>query len=122
MSTTRRGRPALIVLVGVSVVAFLGLAYWQFQRFESVTGNDQNLGYALQWPLFAAFAIWAYRRFVQYEDEGPPPPPTDRITEIPQGLLPERPAAATPDPEDRTLTEYNAYLAALAKEDRKPAP
>lgn len=77
------------MLVGVSVVAFLGLAYWQFQRFESVTGDGQNLGYALQWPLFAAFVIWAYRRFVQYEDEGPPPPPTDRVTEIPEGLLPE---------------------------------
>lgn len=106
------------MLVLVSVVAFLALAWWQFQRFESVTGDGQNLGYALQWPLFAIFVIYAYRRFVQYEDEGPPAPPADRVTEIPPGLLPQRPPPAAVDSTDTTLAEYNAYLHALAEEDR----
>lgn len=37
-------------------------------------------------------------------------------TEIPAGLLPERPKAATTDA-DVTLREYNAYLAQLARID-----
>ena len=38
------------------------------------------------------------------------------ITEIPAGLLPERPKPVH-QPPDPALREYNAYLAELAKED-----
>ena len=38
-------------------------------------------------------------------------------TEIPGGLLPERPQAPPPQPDDPALREYNAYLAELAKND-----
>ena len=39
------------------------------------------------------------------------------ITEIPAGLLPERPKPAQQPPDDPALQEYNAYLAELAKKD-----
>lgn len=58
-----------IVLITVTVVAFLGLAWWQWTRFRSGSGTFQNLGYAFQWPLFAAFVIYAYRTGVRYENE-----------------------------------------------------
>jgi DNA-binding transcriptional regulator of glucitol operon len=94
------------------------LAWWQWERFQSTTGTGQNLGYALQWPLFAAFVIYAYRKFVRYEVEPPRTGTPGTVTEIPDGLLPQRPrvAEAPPDP---ALTEYNAYLARLAEADRK---
>ena len=38
------------------------------------------------------------------------------MTEIPDGLLPERPAPAI-QPTDSTLAEYNAYLTELAEKD-----
>ena len=57
------------VLIGVFVVAFLGLAWWQWTRFQSGSGTFQNLGYAFQWPLFAAFVIYAYRTALQYENQ-----------------------------------------------------
>jgi DNA-binding transcriptional regulator of glucitol operon len=41
------------------------------------------------------------------------------VTEIPSGLLPERPKAATPSDDDPTLREYNAYLAELANRDKE---
>ncbi|MEZ0052515.1 DNA-binding transcriptional regulator of glucitol operon [Mycobacterium sp. MAA66] len=116
MSTTRRRRPALIALVTLAALGCLGLAWWQWSRFQSNSGTFQNLGYALQWPMFGAFCFYAYYKFVRYED-APPAPSTDEVTEIPSGLLPERPAAATEtDPE---MAEYNAYLAALAKDDKQ---
>ena len=65
----RRHRPALIVLVVVAAVACLGLAWWQWSRFESSSGSGQNLGYALQWPAFGVMFIYAYRRFVVLESD-----------------------------------------------------
>ena len=119
MSTTRRRRPALIALVIVAAAGCLALAWWQWTRFESTSGSFQNLGYALQWPLFAGFCVYAYYKFVRYEDAPPELRKHDAVTEIPFGLLPERPKAATPSNDDPALSEYNAYLADLAKADNE---
>ncbi|MFL0288950.1 hypothetical protein ACJEIK_07075 [Mycobacterium sp. SMC-16] len=118
MSTTRRRRPALIVLVTVAALGCMALAWWQWSRFQSSAGTFQNLGYALQWPMFGAFCFYGYYKFVRYEDQGPVAPATNEPTEIPEGLLPERPKAAK-DTADPTLNEYNAYLAELAENDKQ---
>ncbi|MCB0925140.1 MAG: hypothetical protein KDB50_11460 [Mycobacterium sp.] len=119
MSVTRRRRAALIVGVIVAAGGCLALGWWQWTRYESTSGNFQNLGYALQWPLFAGFCIYAYRKFIRYE-EGPAAPSgaADTVTEIPADLLPQRPTAQT-QPTNRVLTEYNAYLAELAENDKR---
>lgn len=115
--TTRRRRPALIALVIVAACGCLALGWWQWTRFQSVSGTYQNLGYALQWPLFAWFCVYAYRKFVRYEEEPPQAHNSAEMTEIPAGLLPERPKPAPPPTDDPALREYNAYLAELAKKD-----
>jgi DNA-binding transcriptional regulator of glucitol operon len=117
VSTTRRRRPALIALVIVAACGCLALGWWQWTRFQSVSGTFQNLGYALQWPLFAGFCVYAYRKFVRYEEEPPEPRNSREMTEIPAGLLPERPKPILQPPDDPALREYNAYLAELAKTD-----
>ena len=100
----------------------LGLAWWQWTRFESTAGDFQNLGYALQWPLFAGFCVYAYFKFVRYEESPPQAQSPDTVTEIPDGLLPERPTAARQADGDPTLQEYNAYLAELARNDSDATP
>lgn len=122
----RRG--ALVVLVLVVALGCLALGWWQWERFSSASGNFQNLGYALQWPLFAGFAVYAYRRFVRLEsgqeDEQRRPA---AATELPTDLLPPRPAAgrsgnaaSNNDPAEQTgLSEYNTYLAELASRDTR---
>lgn len=82
-----------------------------------MSGTFQNLGYALQWPLFAGFCVWAYRKFVRYEQTPPAPRQHPAMTQLPQGLLPERPGPAAQPVDDPALREYNAYLAQLAKND-----
>ena len=114
----RRRRFALILLVMVAAGGCLALGWWQWTRFESNSGSFQNLGYALQWPMFAGFCVYAYRQLVRYEEAPPAPPGTGSITEIPSGLLPERPPAAAPQQaDDPVLRDYNAYLARLAEAD-----
>lgn len=113
-------RPALIALVCVVALGCLALAWWQWERFDSVSGTGKNLGYALQWPLFAAFAVFAYVRFVRLEREAdePAPPSTGKAEaprEIPAGILPERPKAAPSD--DPETAAYNQYLAQLHASD-----
>jgi DNA-binding transcriptional regulator of glucitol operon len=107
------------VLVILAALTCLALGWWQWERYESASGTGQNLGYALQWPVFAAFFIYAYRKFVRYEDEPPPAHDPNRVTEIPAGLLPERPKPATHEPDDPELSQYNAYLAELSQADKK---
>ena len=109
----------MILLVIVAAAGCLALGWWQWTRYESTSGTFQNLGYALQWPFFAVFCVYAYRKFVLYEQAPPPPPGTDgELREIPAGLLPERPTAPQHSPDDPALREYNAYLAELADADR----
>lgn len=117
VSTTHRRRPALIALVIVAACGCLALGWWQWTRFQSVSGTFQNLGYALQWPLFAWFCVYAYRKYVRYEELPPEPRHDSALTEIPAGLLPERPRPMQPPTDDPALAEYNAYLAELAKHD-----
>jgi DNA-binding transcriptional regulator of glucitol operon len=119
---TRRRRVALIVGVIVAAGGCLALGWWQWTRYESTSGNFQNLGYALQWPLFAGFCVYAYRKFIRYEEAPPAPPgPDDAVTEIPAGLLPQRPTAEAQST-NRVLAEYNAYLAELAENDKRTTP
>jgi DNA-binding transcriptional regulator of glucitol operon len=113
----------LILLVIAASATCLLLGYWQLQRFESSSGSGQNLGYALQWPLFAGFVVFFYKRFVQLEDadEDEPAVADDEPKAIPDGILPERPSFANyvdtdDDPESRQLLEYNTYLADLNRE------
>jgi DNA-binding transcriptional regulator of glucitol operon len=119
VSTTRRRRPALIVLVMIAAAGCLALGWWQWTRFQSATGSFQNLGYALQWPAFAGFCVYAYRKFVRYEEAPPEQRNPNAVNEIPEGLLPDRPQATSQDSDDPELREYNAYLAELAKADNE---
>ena len=93
----------------------LGLGWWQWDRF-SAGGTYQNLGYALQWPLFAVVSVYAYRKFVRLESgaEGVTPRNSEPV-ELPADLLPPRPAAPAVDA--FPMSDYNAYLAALAEQD-----
>jgi DNA-binding transcriptional regulator of glucitol operon len=119
VSTTHRRRPALIVLALLAASGCLALGWWQWTRFQSASGSFQNLGYALQWPAFAGFCVYAYYKFVRYEDAPPEPRETRFVTEIPDGLLPERPKSAQRNADDAALLEYNTYLAELAKADNE---
>ena len=67
--------------------------------------------------MFAGFCVYAYRKFVRYEEAPPEHRNNHAVDEIPDGLLPERPKAAQQNPDDPALREYNAYLAELAKAD-----
>jgi hypothetical protein len=64
---------ALHVLLVVCLVSFSLLGRWQFTRAESVDGTIRNIAYALQWWIFAAFAIFFWWKMLKSdlaEDRG----------------------------------------------------
>lgn len=110
------------VLTLAAVATCLLLGRWQWERAGSLDGSLQNLGYALQWPLFAVFFAFMWWRMLRLELRGGPaePAPPDGTDETPAGLpVPApRPPPVTDD-EDPALAAYNRMLAELARRDRE---
>ena len=118
-------------LITLGAMATCGwLAVWQWQRAGSALGSALNVGYGLQWPVFAVFFGVMWWRMLRMEarraDDGGDPPAPAPAAPVP----PPRPAArtspftATPRAADpvRTeagpgLAEYNRMLRQLADSD-----
>lgn len=102
---------ALHVLLVVSVLGLGRIGLWQWDRAHAGGGSWQNYGYAVQWWLFAGFAVFLYVKTVLDEldpgrtagdDESDAPPPV---------VQPQAPMPA--DDEDDDLAAYNRYLRSL---------
>lgn len=65
----KKVRASHVIFLALAVLGTLALAWWQWTRFRSGSGTFQNLGYAMQWPVFGAFFVYAYRKFMEYENE-----------------------------------------------------
>lgn len=114
------------VVVVVGTLAMLWLGFWQWTG--GLTGHTaRNTGYALQWFVFAAFAIFFWIKLMRDAVRGDAPaPPTPRA---PLGgrRRPEAPAPAgyrgyqmkraPVVADDSELGRYNAYLASLQSAD-----
>lgn len=97
-----------LVLIGLE----LRLGLWQWHRAEG-TGGLQNLGYAIQWPLFSGFTGYLWWRTCREELD-----PSRRTPKLEQSS--GRPVhrittADIDDSDDPELAAYNARLAALAE-------
>jgi hypothetical protein len=121
------------------------LAAWQWERAGSAMGSALNVGYGLQWPLFAVFFGVMWWRMLRMEaaklQEAATEPTTGPAEEsraaeaavpAPRAAEPRlatasdapspfgpRPRSATPPPadDDPELAAYNRMLAQLAARD-----
>jgi hypothetical protein len=111
------------------------LSAWQWGRAGSAMGSALNVGYGLQWPLFAVFFAVMWWRFLRMEltklHEAPEAP--EAVEDEPEAPAAPAPAdtGATPfgprpatwkappvtDEEDPQLAAYNRMLAVLAARD-----
>ncbi len=100
--------------MAVCFVAFLALGWWQWERAHAADGGGQNIGYALQWPLFAAFAVYGWWRVIRIElKKDAPPPAADPPAPARHGpAVPKWVPPAQVD-EDEELAAYNRHLAEL---------
>jgi DNA-binding transcriptional regulator of glucitol operon len=116
------------VAVVVLVVGFLALGWWQIGR--AADGNLLSFGYAVEWPVFAAFVIFVWivemrkalradKSAVADPHAAERPERADQAAEgsaVPTEPVPAKPRrarnmAAYDDADDPALAEYNHYLA-----------
>jgi hypothetical protein len=101
----------LHILAFVLVFPMLGLGWWQLQR--ALGGHTRSWAYAIQWPAFAAYAVFIWWKLLRETPGFAKPAGGD----APNGAEPRRSArqaraAAKADAEERELAEYNERLAA----------
>jgi DNA-binding transcriptional regulator of glucitol operon len=113
-----------------AMVACGFLAAWQWHRAGEAMGSALNVGYGLQWPLFAVFFGVMWWRMLRMEaaqlaeQPEPEPAPVVPARPVPEGPSPFGPRPATAaqplhhdEPEDRRLAAYNERLAEIAERD-----
>jgi len=93
-----------------ATLVMLRLGLWQWHRSE-VTHSAQNLGYALQWPAFAVFALVVWFRVCRDAVKGPPEAKPVRART--PGARPAAAVVPVTEKEDPELAAYNRYLARL---------
>ena len=105
-----------LLLVSLVVLGWIG--FWQWDKARA-QGDWQNYGYAVQWWLFAGFAVFLWVKMVLDELD----PDRVRTRDAQEPSLPQpdlRPTAPpTTDDEDEELAAYNRHLAWLAEQGRE---
>jgi hypothetical protein len=110
----------LHIVILIVVPAFAALCLWQISR--ALGGNSLSWAYVFEWPLFAAYAVYMWWRFVH--EAAPDGSPGDAAAADSGGQDPMAstagPAAETPEDvqEDAEMAAYNDYLAQLAERDK----
>jgi DNA-binding transcriptional regulator of glucitol operon len=112
----------LHVVILIVVPAFLALCLWQISR--ALGGNSLSWAYVFEWPLFAAYAVYMWWRFVHEAAQDGSPGDTAAADTGGQDAA-AAPNAVIPPPEtpqeveeDAEMAAYNDYLAQLAERDK----
>ncbi len=124
------------LLMVISFWGMLWLGDWQLHR--ALSGNGLSWAYTFEWPLFACFAVVFWAKTIKDEfriKRGGTPGPGASTEDLPAGIggvagtagfagfraVQVSTAEPTADEdEDEELSAYNAYLARLNAEVKRP--
>jgi DNA-binding transcriptional regulator of glucitol operon len=110
------------VLAILAVAGCVLAAIWQWDRAGSALGSALNVGYGIQWPIFAVFFAYMWWRFLRLEllehretaAEGPAPAEPETVPAPPEPIGAEASA--------ETTAETRADVRAGTSADDAPAP
>jgi hypothetical protein len=87
--------------VGLVVAEVFCCAGFTFELYRANSGNSLSWAYVFEWPIFAGYAIYMWRRLLR-EAKG-----TEDLPSV----------AETSEPADQALERYNDYLRAVHDRD-----
>jgi hypothetical protein len=109
----------LHVIILVVLPVFAALCLWQVSR--ALGGNSLSWAYVFEWPLFAAYAVYMWWRFVhEAAQDGPPGGDAAAGSGGPTAAAAQNapvPETEAEKEEDAEMAAYNDYLAQLAERD-----
>ncbi len=107
----------LHALLLISLVVLGRVGWWQLDKARGA-GDWQNYGYAVQWWLFAGFAVFLWVKLLLDELD---PGRVEARREKDEADLPvvQRTAPPPAEDEDDELAAYNRHLAELAQKSRR---
>jgi hypothetical protein len=80
--------------VGLVLVEIFCCAGFAFELDRAIAGNSLSWAYVFEWPIFAGYAIYMWRRLLKEEI----------------GTEDSAPEAQRPETSDQSLERYNEYL------------
>ena len=101
-----------LLLVSLLVLGRIGLWQWDKARAQE---DWQNYGYAVQWWLFAGFAVFLWVKLVLDELD----PERVRQPDVDETPTPAPAPPPAVDEDDDELAAYNRHLARLAEQARE---
>jgi hypothetical protein len=96
----------LHLTLAVVVPGFIALAWWQVDR--ALSGNTLSWAYAVEWPFFTGYAVVLWWKLLHDQPREQGHEPGDEV-----------PTENEETAEDKEMTEYNQYLAALNASGRR---
>jgi len=109
------GRHALLV---AAVLVLVRIGSWQWGKGDGDGRAWQHYGYAVQWWLFAGFAVFLWAKLVLDElDPGRVEARNQKADALPEVVQPQAPPPAEDD--DDELAAYNRHLAWPAENARR---
>jgi len=112
---------SLHVALIVFVPGCVALTWWQVSR--ALSGNTLSWAYTVEWPVFAAYAVFMWWRLVHDEAlpapcDDPDPGARDTSPATSPGISSDD-GSPTPEGDNEELAAYNRYLADLHASGRQ---
>jgi hypothetical protein len=91
--------------LGLFLAELICIPAFIIEIFRALGGNELSWAYVFEWPLFAVYAVYMWRKMLRQE----------RGEEVPK-------RHSSSDKDDPRLAEWNAYLASVHQLDQPTTP
>ena len=100
-----RSKRNLGIHLGLFLSEAICISAFYIELRRALSGNSLSWAYVFEWPLFAAYAIYVWRKLLRGEPDVPSAPMDGARREV----------------EDQKLADYNAYLSRVHREKQPPS-
>lgn len=95
----------LVIHLGLLLAQLICFSAFALELDRALSGNRLSWAYVFEWPIFAAYAVYVWKKLINEEKNGPQSPPR-----------------SSTDVDDPSLDAYNDYLRKVHDERPSKGP